>query len=239
MSPQVQRASEVGAPRLRRVAIVDDHPLVVAGFKSIVQSIGGHEVILAVRSGRAFTEALAQGLEVDVALIDVSMPVMDGFAVLRWLRAHRPDVPALMLSWSAEPSRVRQAMLSGARGYLDKGIEPANLRRALTDVAERGHHYTDLVIESLEGVAKEPANATSSTARLMDWSKLPAREREFLELLLDPADLTYEAIADRMGVKRGTVDYYARWFLEHFGAHSRSAIVRLALETRPKAIDGP
>lgn len=222
-------------PRLRRVAIVDDHLMVLEGLKVLLDSVGGHEVVLAVTDGRAFTEALAKGLAVDVALVDPSMPGMDGFEVLRWMRAHRPDIPALMVSVTIEHSWVRQAMRSGARGYLPKNLGRKELGLALADVAERGHHYTDLVIESMEGVAKGQEIVLSGAARSIDWSTLPAREREFLELLMDPADLSYDDIAERMGVKRGTVDYCARWFLDNFGAHGRAAIVRLASETRPPA----
>ena len=226
-------------PRLRRVAIVDDHLMVLEGLRVLLDSIGGYEVVLASTDGKTFTQELAKGLLVDVALVDPSMPGMDGFEVVRWMRKFRPDIPALMVSVTIEHSWVRRAIRSGARGYLPKNLGRDQLRRALAEVAEWGRHYNDLVIESMEGAAKGQEIVLSGTVQRIDWAKLPRRELEFLRLLMDPADLKYEVIAERMGVSRSMVDHYFHWFTLHYGVHSQTALIRLAAEWFDAHDQGP
>ena len=200
MRTQLHGAREQEAAELRRVALVDDHLVVLEGLKVLLDSIGGYEVVLAATDGRSFTEALAKGLAVDVALVDPSMPDMDGFEVVRWMRMHRPDVPALMVSVTIEHSWVRQALHSGARGYLPKNLGRKELRSALADVIERGHHYTDLVLESMDGSAKGQEIVLTGAVRRIDWSKLPAREREYLEPSTQPAPSSPAPFSARSGL---------------------------------------
>ena len=210
------------------IAIVDDHELVLDGLKARLERMGGYEVVLASRSGEAFINALADLPSVDIALVDLQMPGMDGFEVLEHLQRVRPEIRTVSLSFSNDPLWVRRAMHAGARGHSLKGTAAHMLDHTLQQVMATGYHITDLIRESMV----VGTDATAATPKKFDTTGIPPREMEFLLLVCAEAEYTYEQIADRMGVHRRTVDNFRIALFEKFDIKSKTGLVLFAMRWR-------
>ncbi|MEO8066121.1 MAG: response regulator transcription factor, partial [Flavobacteriales bacterium] len=177
-------------------------------------------------NAQEFMRGLGVSGSIDIALVDLSMPGTDGFAVLRRLKENRPEIRPLVFSFSVDLVWVRNALEQGACGYLVKDALAETLGPALREVMDSGYHISDLMRASM--------TSTEQVKEIrIDWSSVPQRERQFVEHLLASGDPTYPQIADRMGVSKNTVDGYFRWFNQHFGISSRTELVRLALKYPP------
>ncbi|HZD04877.1 MAG TPA: response regulator transcription factor, partial [Longimicrobiales bacterium] len=122
-----------------RVVLADDHTLVRAGFRALLESMAGVEVVAEADDGRAALEAL-QEHEPDVLVVDLTMPDMNGLEVVHRARRRHPGTRVLVLSMHREPEYVTRALQEGARGYLVKGAGEGELQVAIRAVA-RGETY--------------------------------------------------------------------------------------------------
>jgi DNA-binding NarL/FixJ family response regulator len=132
-----------------RIALVDDHPLMLAGMERMIQRMHGYKVVLKAKNGREFIDALPTAGRIDVAVLDLFMPLLDGFETIEWLDQHYPEMRVLALSFSNDPANVQKAMMAGAHGYLVKDMEPAEIKKALDQVMRTGYYHTDLVHASM------------------------------------------------------------------------------------------
>lgn len=107
-------------PKPPRVLIVDDHPFVGESLRELLDDEMGVDDCTVARSAEEALDRL-DGSRPQLALIDVSLPRMDGISLVREVRARRPDLPCLMLSGHGDPSFARRALDAGARGYVLKG----------------------------------------------------------------------------------------------------------------------
>jgi two-component system invasion response regulator UvrY len=149
--------------------------------------------------------------------VDLNMPVMDGYATIAWLREHAPTVLPLALTFDAADDALVRSVRAGARGFLLKNTRPAVLKTALDSLMLTGYYYTDQTHQALQD---EPVQRDRKQARARTvLEQITPREMEFLLLVCDPEEYTYEQIADRMGVHRRTVD-------NHRIASSRSSASR-------------
>ena len=117
-----------------RVVLADDHPVVRAGLEALLSSLPGIEVVGVAATGR---EAIREVVTTrpDVAVLDLQMPDLDGFAATRELARSAPDVAVLVLTMFEDDDSVFAAMRAGARGYLVKGAEQEEIARAIRAVA--------------------------------------------------------------------------------------------------------
>jgi DNA-binding NarL/FixJ family response regulator len=119
-----------------RVLIADDHFLFAQALQAILGTDERFEVVALARNGGQAVE-LAESLEPDVVLMDISMPVLDGFAATKQLRKKCPDMPVLMLTGSNSRGDVDRARTSGAAGYVTKDRIAGELIDAIVEVAEK------------------------------------------------------------------------------------------------------
>lgn len=199
---------------LRSIAMVDDHVIFVDAMEGLL-SLMGYRVVLRAHSAESFMHQMTHAPAPQLALVDLQLPGENGFAVLRWLRSHRPEVPGVVLSFSTEPELVRAALEAGARSFLSKMEDRHVMKRVLEEVLASGHSTTEVMLRDVE--------RSTVRARALALG-VPQRELDFLQQIMNPADLTYDQVASNMKVSRSAVDGYARWFEKRFGLHSRSAI---------------
>lgn len=210
------------------VALVDDHTLVRKGLVEIVDGLGPYKVVLQAGNGREFQELYRTVSRIDIAIVDLKMPIMDGFATIAWINAHCPGTLAMALTFESSEDAVVLAMRNGARGFVLKDIEPAELRMALDQIHSTGYYHTELVHRGLMNNVDQLTGAERAQARLLE--SITAREREFLEHLCRPEEYTYEGIAAAMGVHRRTVDGYREHLFEKFGMKSKTGLVLFAIK---------
>ncbi|MBK9077048.1 MAG: response regulator transcription factor [Flavobacteriales bacterium] len=210
--------------RAYTIALVDDHPVVLAGLERLLLRHGTYQVVVSATSGESLMEQMQRSGPVDLAIVDLRMPGMDGFAVIAWLKANYPATRSVALSFSDELQWVRRALHAGARGYLLKDMAPDAIHTALHQVVEHGQQSSDLILRGL--LEPEGAHALLVSDVLHG---IPPREQRFARYLLDPTDHTYLWIADAMGVTLSTVEGYFRYFSKRYGIHSRAELVLFLL----------
>jgi DNA-binding NarL/FixJ family response regulator len=173
-----------------RVLVVDDHAMVREGLAAVLAADGDIEVVGQAADGRAALD-LARDVSPDVALMDLSMPVMDGVEATGAMLDVAPDVRIVILTSFSDRARVRQALAAGAVGYQLKDAEPGALRAAVR-AAAAGHVPLDPRVAQ----AVLPERAESGP-------QLSAREREVLLLAAD--GLANKQIARSLGITERTV----------------------------------
>jgi DNA-binding NarL/FixJ family response regulator len=179
-----------------RIVIADDHPVMRNGLAALLGSLPDMEVVAAVPDGReAVKEVVLQKPE--VALLDLKMPNMDGFAALREIRRLAPATALCVLTMFEDDDSLFTAMKAGANGYLLKGAEQDDIARAV-----RGVHAGEAVFgPQVAQRVLQQLTAPQSAAR--PFPKLTDRELEVLNLLA--AGEANRAIATRLGVAAKTV----------------------------------
>ncbi|MFI7068284.1 response regulator [Kribbella sp. NPDC050124] len=181
---------------LIRVVLADDHPVVRAGLSALLTSLPGIEVVGVAATGReAIREVITT--QPDVAVLDLQMPDLDGFAATRELARSAPDVAVLVLTMFEDDDSVFAAMRAGARGYLVKGAEQEEIARAIRAVAAGEAIFGP-------GVARRVLSFFSAPPPAADpFPELTTRERQILDLLA--AGLSNAAIAHRLDLASKTV----------------------------------
>jgi len=179
-----------------RVVVADDHPMVRYGITAVLADVPNVEVVGEAANGQALQAVVAKSSP-DVVLTDLAMPVMDGIAAIGRLRITRPDLPVLVLTMHEDDESVLAALRAGARGYVVKGADRAELIRAIESVAAGDAVYGKSVANRIVGLLSGAATEAAA------FPELTSREREVLDLIA--AGLRNRAIAERLGVAEKTV----------------------------------
>lgn len=201
------------------IAIVDDHHLVAAALSDLVRKFENYDVLLVAENGRDLLDQLATNAHLpDIVLLDLMMPVMDGFETLVQLQKLYPTIRVLVLSMDDQEEKIVRMVRHGARGYLLKGSRPPELRQALDDLMEKGFCSSDF----LTGHLIRNLNAPIEKA-LAPSISLNEREFEFLKLAC--SELTYAEIAGKMNVSPRTVDGYREIVFQKMNVKTRVGMV--------------
>ncbi|MEU1486348.1 response regulator transcription factor [Streptomyces sp. NPDC005752] len=208
-----------------RVLVTDDEPLIRAGIRMILSSADDMDVVAEAANGREAVD-IARSQRVDVALLDIQMPVMDGLTALAELRRSVPDVRVLILTTFGERHNVLRALGSGSAGFLLKDSAPAELMRAVR-AAAAGDAYlspgaTRHVVDSL--ASGGTADRAERARRRLE--KLTAREREVLTLLGE--GLSNADAGRRIHMSEATVKTYVSRILAKLECENRVQAALLA-----------
>lgn len=209
------------------VALVDDHHLMRTGLAATVNNLGGFRVTMEAGNGAEFIQALKQGTDPAIAIVDLNMPVMDGYATIAWLREHAPDILPLVLTFDAADDAMVKAVRAGARGFVLKSARPNVLKTALDSLALTGYYYTEETHEARQRNPEWKTKQERERERVL--AAITPREMEFLQHVCSESEPTYEQIGDLMGVHRRTVDNYRIALFEKFNIKSKTGLVLFAL----------
>lgn len=216
-----------------RVLVADDEPLIRAGIRMILSSADDIDVVAEAADGREAVE-LARSQRIDVALMDIQMPVMDGLTALGELRRAAPQVRVLILTTFGERHNVLRALTGGSAGFLLKDSAPAELMRAVR-AAAGGEAYlspgaTRHVVDSL---ASGGATQRAEDARRR-LEKLTDRERDVLALLGE--GLSNADAGQRIHMSEATVKAYVSRILAKLECENRVQAALLARDSRPRRV---
>lgn len=203
-------------PRIR-VALADDHPVVLAGIKAMLQAAPEIELVGEAGDGAAALR-LVRAERPDVAVLDVSMPEMNGVDLARRIAAELPGVRVITLTVHEDRAYVQQLLDAGAKGYLLKRSAAEDLVRAVRAVAEGGL-YLDPAVAG-KALAEAAATERASAAE----SSLSPREADVLRFTAQ--GYSNKEIAHRLDVGVKTVETYKARAADKLGLRSRAAIVR-------------
>lgn len=203
------------------VLLADDHSIVRAGLRRIIEESGEMEVIAEAADGR---EALRKAHEhlPDVAVIDISMPICDGLEAIRLLRNGYPQLPILVLTMHEEGQYVVRAIEAGAMGYITKQSAPEQLVKAIRRVHD-GHRY--LTDEAAEALALRVAKGTQGRSPL---DTLSMRELQVLRRLA--LGNTNREIARAYHISIKTVDTYRSRILKKLELRNNAELSRFAIQ---------
>jgi len=214
------------------VALVDDHHLMRNGLVATVNALGGFRVTLEAGNGRELIDALEAntqqgGTAPVIAIVDLNMPVMDGYETIAWLRANAPQILPLALTFDATEEALVRAVRAGARGFLLKNPRPEVLKFALDSLIAMGYYYTEATHEVLQ---RPPDGKTREERELEEvMARITPRELEFLQLVCSDEELTYEEVAGVMGITRRSVDNFRVQLFEKFNLKSKTGLVLFAM----------
>ncbi len=205
------------------VAVVDDHPLVRIGLRDVLESGGEYSVMLEAGDGAELLRALRAGAEPALVVVDLQMPVMDGFATLEALRTEFPGLHAVAISFQVDETSVLRAYRSGARALVPKGMGAGELLPILRTVLEGGIHMTEhaqrIMLENPDGLT------SLERERAQILVKLTPRMVDVLRCMARPDDPTYEQIAKELNISRRTVEGHVSDMFEVFNVRSKTALV--------------
>ena len=208
-----------------KVVLIDDHVLLRNGLASLIESFGKYAVLFQADNGKHFIEKLQPGMLPDIILMDINMPVMDGYETSLWLKEHYPRVKILALSMYDNENAIIRMFKAGAKGYILKDCDPEELRAALDALTEKGFYYSEMVTGKLISTINtldEKDNTVKSIISLSD------KETQFLKLAC--TELTYKEIADKMIISPRTVDGYRDDLFKKLNVRTRVGLVMFAVK---------
>jgi two-component system, NarL family, invasion response regulator UvrY len=191
-----------------RVLLGDDHKIVREGLKMVLADDPAVQVVAEADTGPAVLDAVQtlQGPQgIDVVLLDIAMPGMDGLDVLQILRRDWPDLPVLMLSTYPEKQYAVRCIQLGASGYLNKSTDPDDLTAALRRVAAGGMHVSPATAQALASLVRQ--GRTKSGIELLS-------HREHQVYLLLTQGHTVTEIGAQLSLAPNTVSTYRARILE-------------------------
>jgi DNA-binding NarL/FixJ family response regulator len=205
-----------------RILIVDDHSLVRAGLRRLIQEITSAEIVGEASAG---TEALGiiEAARPEIVLMDISMPGINGLEATAQISARFPDVRVIILSMYCSEEDVLQALRAGASGYLHKSSAPAEITIAINAIVSGGVYLSPSVSKwVVDGYLDRLKINSQSTGRLS------RRQREVLRLVAE--GLSTKEIARQLGISAKTVETHRTQLMSRLDIHEVAGLVRYALK---------
>jgi two-component system response regulator NreC len=207
-----------------RILLADDHGLVRRGARALLQARPGWRVVGEAANGREAVEK-ATKLKPDVAIVDISMPELDGIEVVRQIREAVPDTKVLVLTMHESDQMVRRALDAGARGYLLKSDLTDCLAKAVKAIADGKRFLTPKVSEIvLEGFLKTKSQHQRGER---EGARATPREIEIIRLLAEGK--ANKEIAAQLGITVRTVETHRARIMLKLGLHSLAELIHYAL----------
>jgi DNA-binding NarL/FixJ family response regulator len=209
----------------KQVALVDDHTMFRKGLAALINLFPNYAVSMDVGNGREFIDRLDTLHPPDIVLLDIHMPVMDGYATADWIKNNQPGIKVLALSTMDSDSTIIKMIHQGARGYILKDADPKELQIAFEEVLAKGYYFNEIITRKvIQSIHESGSETTGNTLRLTD------REMEFLHQAC--SEKNYQQIAGEMFVSERTVDGYRESLFKKFNVTNRVGLVLYAIKNK-------
>jgi len=199
------------------IAIVDDHTLFRNGVAALMSEFGELKIVFEAENGEQMQQMLIKHPLPQVILMDINMPVMDGYQATKWIKEKYPQIKVLALSMFEDDKAVIRMIKSGASGYVLKESKPRDLLEAIKTINEKGVYINEMVSGKLIRSVSEG-----------DATRFSNNELEFLKLCC--SELTYKEIAEKMFVSPRTVDNYREALFLKLNMKTRTGLVLYAIQ---------
>jgi two-component system invasion response regulator UvrY len=207
------------------VALVDDHILLRKGLASLIRGFGPYMILFEARDGKDLINKINPRFLPEVVLLDINMPGMDGYSTALWLKRNYPEVKVLAISMFDNENSIVRMLKNGAKGYVLKDSEPAELNMALHSIVHKGFYYSEMVTGKLIHVIN---NLNEPEQRLRNLITLNEREIDFLKKAC--SEMTYKEIAEKMCLSPRTIDGYRDLLFEKLKVKTRVGLVLYAIK---------
>jgi len=206
-----------------QVAIADDHTLLRKALSRLIASYENYSVLFEAENGIEVKSKITQHIIPDIILLDVNMPVMDGFETVQWLYKNHPQIKVLALSMFSDEKIIIRMLRLGAKGYILKNIDPDELKNALDSVMKKDFYLPEYISgKIISGLNKDGDDINKPTILLTE------KEKDFLQLIC--SELTYKDIAQKLNISPRTVDDYRNAMFEKFNVKSRVGLAIYAIK---------
>ncbi|OGS71583.1 MAG: DNA-binding response regulator [Flavobacteria bacterium RIFCSPLOWO2_12_FULL_35_11] len=207
------------------IIIVDDHILFSEALSNLISDFEDFNVLAVLANGEELVNYFSsENKHPDVVLMDIQMPIMNGFEATRWLKKHQTQIKVLGLSMECEESTILKMLRAGANGYLLKVIQPSLLEHALKEVYTNGFYYTENVSNTL-------MNSLIETNK-NDYREIILKEKELEFLKLACTEMTYKQIADEMYLSPKTIENYREALFSKLNVKTRIGLVLYAIKEK-------
>lgn len=208
-----------------KIAIVDDHTMMVHAIANMLNQKQEFRVCMTARNGKNFIEQLSTiPEEPEMVLLDINMPLMNGWETADWILSHKPQMKILCLTMNDDDVSIIKMFKHGAKGYVLKDAEEEELFKAIQSVMDKGFYYSDYVAQVMINSFKDEQVQDES----INHKQLKDRELEFL--ILCCSELSYKQIAELMYLSPKTIDGYRDDLFQKLGVKSRIGLVLYAIK---------
>lgn len=205
-----------------KIAMADDHVLLRSALASLINTFENCEVIIQAGSGKELIDLLQKKQhEINIVLLDLNMPNMDGFETATWLKDYCPNINVLMLTMYDSEVTLIRLLQAGVKGFLKKDIHPSELKFAIQSVNQYGYYYSHNTTGKLVNLFR------NSDEMKLQKSILSDQEIYFLKLAA--TDLTYKEIAMKIELNPRAVDNLRDHLFEKLDVKSRVGLAMYAI----------
>lgn len=208
------------------IGIIDDHKIVRQGLIELLQKLGNIMVTHEYESGVDFLAALPLENKPDLFILDYSMPELNGIEVLKKLEELDGEYRVLLLTQHFDENIINEAYTYGARGFLNKNCTAHDLKYAINNIATIGYNNVSEILKRVKNY--EEFNNSNHKKTI----ELSARELEFLTLVCNENEFTYDQMAEKMGLSVKTIDGYRIALFERFKIKSKVGLVLFSFKNK-------
>lgn len=206
-----------------KILLADDHKIVRDGIKLMLEPQAGIDVVAEAENGKEVLKKLENQM-VDLIVMDINMPEMDGITATRSIKEKYPDLKILALTMSNDDLHIRQMIQAGASGYIMKSAGRNELKEAILTIMDGKHYFSDEATQSIMMDLVKGKGKSSSP----DPIHITDRELEILELIVK--EFTNQEIAEKLYISSRTVDAHRRNLLQKTGARNTAGLVKYAFQ---------
>ncbi len=212
------------------ISVVDDHRLFRQGLINLIHQVDPNfKVVSQFSNGREILDKLKADNAPDIVVMDMHMPILNGYDTTLELKKTHPDIGILALSMLDDEVTLIKMLKAGVNGYLSKDVEPSELKTAISTIADKGYYYNEYVAGKLVSVIQSPAGIIDPTVELNE------QELQFIELSC--SEHTYKMIADKMCLSIKTIDGYRAKLFDKLQVKSRVGLVLFALKHKVVSLE--
>ncbi|GAA4461883.1 response regulator [Nemorincola caseinilytica] len=203
-----------------KVAIADDHPLIRKGIADLITEHSPRfKVVAQAGNGKELMDQLQESEVPDICILDIQMPVLNGYDTISALKGLYPQMKYLILTFSEQEFSMIRMIRNGANGYLLKSCDPEEILTAVSAIHQHGYYYSEMVGE----------NVFYKALHFKKKEDLTSKEVDILSLLC--YDLTYEQIAGKLFISLHTLHDHVKAISKKLKIKNRAGLVLFASQT--------
>lgn len=207
---------------LIKVMIADDHQIFMVGLATLFKESNSIDLVYKASNGKEILEALKKG-PVDIILMDIAMPEMDGIETTKYISAHYPNVKVVALSMHNQVAQIVKMLQAGAKGYLLKHADKEEILKAIKTVYNNDIYYSpEVAVNLVNKIFKEGVQSISTPQNLTD------REIEIIKLVV--AGELNKQIAAKLYVSEATIKTHRQRILHKLGLQNTAELLHYAHE---------
>jgi len=206
-----------------KIALIDDHILLRDALAGVISNFDNCSVMVRSDNGKDFIEQIKNASLPDLIVLDINMPVMDGYETAQWIKDNHPEINIIILTMFDSEIALIRLLQSGVKAFLQKDTHPRELEFAIESVVETGYYYSQNSSGKLANIFRNPSrNFTCHSVSLTD--------NEIIFLRFSCSEMTYKEIAKQMYISPRTIDNYRDSLFEKLQVKSRVGLAMYAIK---------